>query len=121
MVAIFPSTHKGSAVSSFPDVCRTPNPAGPTPIPYPNIGTTSRTRTTTKTKSTATKSTYKTSSGDEAGALRGLRSQINTLHQKLMTMPASDATRWHRTLDEYVVKTADVYTMMIQNKMNIAG
>ena len=69
---MFPaSTHKGSAVLAFPEVCKTPNPAGPTPIPYPNIGMRSGTRTTTKTKSTATKSTYKTSSGDEAGVLRG--------------------------------------------------
>ncbi|MEE8272060.1 MAG: PAAR-like domain-containing protein [Alphaproteobacteria bacterium] len=112
MVAIFPSTHKGQAVVGFPDVCKTPTPAGPTPIPYPNIRTLSGTKTTTKTKSTATKSTYKVSSGDEAGALRGLRSQINTLHQKLMTMPARDATQWHRTLDEYVMTTAQVYTLM---------
>ena len=118
MVAIFPSTHRGQAVVGFPDVCKTPTPAGPVPIPYPNIGTTSRTRTSTKTKSTATKYNYKTSSGNEAGVLRG---QISALHQKLMTMPARDATQWHRTLDEYVVKTADVYRMMQQNNRNIGG
>jgi len=32
--------HKGSGGQSpvFPDVCKTPSPAGPIPIPYPNIG-----------------------------------------------------------------------------------
>jgi hypothetical protein len=25
-------------IASFPDVCVTPSPAGPVPIPYPNIG-----------------------------------------------------------------------------------
>jgi len=34
--------HKGSGGLSiaFPDVCKTPTPAGPVPIPYPNIGIT---------------------------------------------------------------------------------
>lgn len=32
--------HKGSGGMStvFPDVCKTPTPAEPIPIPYPNIG-----------------------------------------------------------------------------------
>jgi hypothetical protein len=32
--------HKGSGSMSivFPDVCKTPTPGGPVPIPYPNIG-----------------------------------------------------------------------------------
>ena len=31
--------HKDSSgiVSGFPDVCKTPSPAGPVPIPYPNL------------------------------------------------------------------------------------
>lgn len=31
--------HKGSGgvTIAFPDVCKTPSPAGPIPIPYPNI------------------------------------------------------------------------------------
>ena len=31
------SGHQGSALSAFPDVCKTPGPGGPVPIPYPNI------------------------------------------------------------------------------------
>ena len=37
--------HKGSGGQSpiFPDVCKTPTPGGPIPIPYPNIGMSSNT------------------------------------------------------------------------------
>ena len=37
--------HKGSGGMStvFPDVCKTPTPGGPIPIPYPNIGKSSDT------------------------------------------------------------------------------
>jgi hypothetical protein len=37
--------HKGSGGMStvFPDVCKTPTPGGPVPIPYPNIGKSSDT------------------------------------------------------------------------------
>src|SRR6185312_8447100 len=50
--------HKGSSGMStiFPDVCKTPTPAGPVPIPYPNIGQSSK------------------SSGDEAGSAGGVMS-----------------------------------------------
>jgi hypothetical protein len=30
------STKQGAAVLAFPDVCKTPTPAGPIPVPYPN-------------------------------------------------------------------------------------
>ena len=37
--------HQGSSgmVTGFPDVCKTPSPAGPIPIPYPNIAMSSDT------------------------------------------------------------------------------
>ena len=35
---MFPaSTKGGGAVLAFPDVCKTPSPAGPIPIAYPNV------------------------------------------------------------------------------------
>ena len=42
--------HKSSnGVSiAFPDVCKTPSPAGPIPIPYPNIAKSSDTAKGTK-------------------------------------------------------------------------
>lgn len=38
-------THKsrGGMSSPYPDVCKTPSPGGPIPIPYPNIGQSSDT------------------------------------------------------------------------------
>ena len=56
---------------SFPDVCKTPSPGGPIPIPYPNIAKSSDTSKGTKKVKTEGKmpmtkgSSYKKSTGDE--------------------------------------------------------
>jgi hypothetical protein len=65
---------------AFPDVCKTPTPAGPIPIPYPNIAMSSDTAKGTKKvkcdgQSTCTKdSNFKMSTGDEAGSAGGVAS-----------------------------------------------
>ena len=72
--------HKGSGGMStiFPDVCNTPTPAGPVPIPYPNIGQSADTSGGPATVLTdgqmpMTKGAkYMLSSGDEAGSAMGL-------------------------------------------------
>jgi len=72
--------HKSSnGVSiAFPDVCKTPSPAGPIPIPYPNIAMSSDTDKGTKKvkcdgESTCTKdANFKMSTGDEAGSAGGV-------------------------------------------------
>jgi hypothetical protein len=62
----------------FPDVCKTPTPGGPVPIPYPNVGQSSNTsggptKITTDGKMPMTKGAkYSTSSGDEAGSIGGV-------------------------------------------------
>ena len=62
---------------AFPDVCKTPSPAGPIPIPYPNIAQSSDTASgTSKVKcdgeSTCVQdSNFKMSTGDEAGSAGG--------------------------------------------------
>jgi hypothetical protein len=74
--------HKGSGGMSpiFPDVCKTPTPAGPVPIPYPNIGKSGDTSggpssVTTDGKMPMTKGAkYMMSAGDEAGAAMGVMS-----------------------------------------------
>lgn len=38
---------------AFPDVCKTPFPAGPVPIPYPNVGKAGDTSSGTKTVKTS--------------------------------------------------------------------
>jgi hypothetical protein len=65
---------------AFPDVCKTPSPAGPIPIPYPNIAKSSDTDKGTKKvkcdgQSTCVKdSNFKMSTGDEAGSAGGVAS-----------------------------------------------
>jgi hypothetical protein len=67
--------HKGSGGKSvvFPDVCKTPSPGGPIPIPYPNIGKSSDTaKGSKKVKMDGNpimlkNSNFKTSIGDEPG------------------------------------------------------
>ena len=67
----------GGISPAFPDVCKTPSPAGPIPIPYPNIAKSSDTASGTSTvkcdgNPTCVKdSNFSTSTGDEAGSAGG--------------------------------------------------
>lgn len=78
-------THKGSGGMSivFPDVCKTPTPAGPVPIPYPNIGKASDTSKGPKKVKTDKKmpmvkgAKYSRTMGDEAGTAKGIISSTN--------------------------------------------
>ena len=63
--------------TAFPDVCKTPSPAGPIPIPYPNIAMASDSDATAKKVSNdgnnicVKDSNFKMSTGDEAGSAGG--------------------------------------------------
>lgn len=79
-------TYKGTigiSTATIPDVCKTPSPGGPVPIPYPNIATQSTLKggtTTVKAKGQmiAVKgSQYGSSNGDEAGTAGGVKSGVN--------------------------------------------
>ncbi len=71
--------HKGSSgkAIAFPDVCKTPTPGGPVPVPYPNIGMSSDTSKGTKKvkiqnqPSMVKGSNYSKSSGNEGGTAGG--------------------------------------------------
>ena len=71
--------HAGSngVTIAFPDVCKTPTPGGPVPIPYPNIAKSSDTAKGTKKvkcdgQSVCVKdSNFRMSTGDEAGSAGG--------------------------------------------------
>jgi len=76
-------TYKGTvglSTATLPDVCKTPSPGGPVPIPYPNFadqGSLDKGSTTVfaKGKMIATKgSEYTNSMGDEAGTAGGVTS-----------------------------------------------
>jgi len=72
--------HKGSGGMSpvFPDVCKTPTPAGPIPIPYPNIGMATNTSKGPKKVKVDGKmpmakgAKYSMTTGDEAGSATGV-------------------------------------------------
>jgi len=63
--------------AAFPDVCKTPTPGGPVPIPYPNISQSSNTsKGSSKVKMDGNPimlkdSEFAVSSGDEAGSAGG--------------------------------------------------
>ncbi|QRK04191.1 DUF4150 domain-containing protein [Archangium violaceum] len=63
--------------AAFPDVCKTPSPGGPIPIPYPNVAKSSDTAQGTKKVSVegnpvcVKDSNFSTSTGDEAGTAGG--------------------------------------------------
>jgi len=76
-------TYKGTigiSVATLPDVCKTPSPGGPVPVPYPNFASQSTLKNGTKSvkargKMIAVKgSEYAMSSGDEAGTAGGVKS-----------------------------------------------
>jgi len=84
-MANFVSVNKMSVVTkdsngtsvAFPDVCKTPSPGGPIPIPYPNIARSADTAQASKTVTVAGSppclkdSHFCTSTGDEAGTAGG--------------------------------------------------
>jgi len=78
---MFPmSTKAAGQCFAFPDVCKTPTPAGPVPIPYPNIamlpqgnGGTFSSKVKVENQKVATvKSEILMSSGDEPGTVGGV-------------------------------------------------
>jgi hypothetical protein len=78
--------HKGSGGMSpiFPDVCKTPTPGGPVPIPYPNVGKSSDTSAGPTTVTTdgempmTQDAKYSVSTGDEPGSALGVISNTVT-------------------------------------------
>ena len=83
--------HKGStgiSTAMAPDVCKTPSPGGPVPIPYPNIAMSSSLANGTTTVKTdgqmaAIKgSEFSRSNGDEAGTAGGVKSSVNMKEAK---------------------------------------
>lgn len=79
--------HKGSngiSSATLPDVCKTPTPGGPVPMPYPNISMSSDLADGTSTVTAdggnmiAIKgSNFSRSTGDEPGTVGGIKSNVN--------------------------------------------
>jgi hypothetical protein len=70
----------GGVSPAFPDVCKTPSPAGPVPIPYPNVAMSSDSAQTSKQVKCdgnpicLQDSNFSVSTGDEAGSAGGVAS-----------------------------------------------
>ena len=84
MAAIFPaSTKAGGQCFGMPDVCLTPSPVGPVPVPYQNIGMVNQAKKTSKKvkfagkEAITVKSEIARSMGDEAGTNKGIVSGMN--------------------------------------------
>jgi hypothetical protein len=82
---MFPmTTNMAGHAFYFPDVCNTPSPGGPVPIPYPNIAmlvhgdlSTFSSKVKVLNMNAATvKSVIRMSSGDEAGVVGGVISGV---------------------------------------------
>ena len=77
------ATRGGGNCFAFPDVCNTPSPAGPVPIPYPNTGLLNQAAKTAKKVFFVNKpvvhlgSEIPRSQGDEAGTSGGVISGTN--------------------------------------------
>jgi hypothetical protein len=84
--------HKGSngiSTATIPDVCKTPSPGGPVPLPYPNISMSSDLENGTATVKAdggnmiAIKgSDFSRSTGDEPGTVGGVKSNVNMKESK---------------------------------------
>lgn len=91
----FSLSHKGAngiAAATIPDVCKTPSPGGPVPVPYPNIARSDSLANGTKTikadggNMCANKgSEYSRSNGDEPGTAGGVKSSTNMKEAKWIT------------------------------------
>jgi hypothetical protein len=72
----------GGLSTVFPDVCKTPSPAGPVPIPYPNVGKAADTSggppsvTIDGSMPMVKSARYAVTSGDEAGSAGGVVSGV---------------------------------------------
>lgn len=114
--------HKGSNGMSFafPDVCKTPAPpAPPIPIPYPNIAKSSDTSKGAKKVKTDGKmpmvkgAKYSTSTGDEAGTLKGIMSSTTKGEAEFML--------WSFDIKFEGKNVCRMGDMMWHNKKNIMG
>jgi len=85
--------HQGSGgivAATVPDVCKTPSPGGPVPVPYPNISkTSSLSDGSSDVKADGSLICIKgcqltPSHGDEAGTLGGVKSSVNMKEAKFI-------------------------------------
>lgn len=111
--------HKSSngVATAFPDVCKTPSPGGPVPIPYPNVAMSKDTADGSKSVSMDGNpimlkgSNFSTSTGDEAGTAGGGVASNTTKGKAEFVNYSFDV----KVEGKNVPRLGD---MMVQNKMS---
>lgn len=96
------STHNGQSVAGFPDVCKTPSPGGPVPIPYPNLAS-------AEPQTAGSKAPAGRVVSDKTLRSHLLRDHLQSLHMQIWSLPGGNPNRWHKLLDDYVIATAELY------------
>jgi hypothetical protein len=119
-----PASSKGGGMTMTTgpiDVCKTPSPAGPVPIPYPNIGQCAQaSKTCSKVKicgseAITAKSEIPMSNGDNAGVAGGMKS--SSFMQKVSYGAGNEATK----VKMKGKKAARLTSMVKPNKGNTIG
>ncbi len=91
------SSKQGGTCFGYPDVCKTPSPGGPVPIPYPNTGQVMQCQKTAShvkfcgKEAVTKKSEIPRSQGDEPGTVGGIVSNRNM--DKVLIRKASSKVR----------------------------
>lgn len=93
------TTTAGGICFAFPNVCKTPTPGGPVPIPYPSIGSLSETVDFSPSVNAGqnpvvtTASSIATTKGDAAGTLFGVKSSPPSFGGKVKFTQGSSSVR----------------------------
>jgi hypothetical protein len=116
--------HQGSSgiATAFPDVCKTPTPAGPVPVPYPNVARSADTSQGSRTVAMDGNpimlkgSVYATSTGDEAGSAGGVVSGVTKGKAEFLTYSFDVKVEGRN-----VCRLGDLMGQNIGGSLNIAG
>lgn len=127
--------HKGADAGLtvvFPDVCKTPSPIAPVPLPYPNVARTAQAvqakRKSAVSGSVSVKQVSSTLASSAAllpttaragiaiqGEIQQLKVLLNQLNAKLLAMDSIDPNQWQLVLQDYAVAASALY-LTIHNK-----
>jgi hypothetical protein len=118
--------HKGSggvSAATFPDICKTPSPGGPVPIPYPNVAfSNSLEKGTRRVKAdkgnpiAVRGSQFSRSIGDEPGTVGGIKSGTNMKEATWLSYSLNVKME-----DENACRLFDKLLMNHGNTFNMAG
>jgi hypothetical protein len=103
------STKQGGAVTAFPDVCQTPTPAGPVPMPYP---TAQKAPLSTTRKIMPSPGLVQTKIRPPQPTPAQLKAKLAALHAQLSGLPGGNPNQWHTLVDEYVSTMAALYILL---------